>query len=373
MDIRGFSFGTALCIVLLYMMLTLVVTRAGDEPAYRAFRNGGICAAVGLVLNMLQGVAHPLLPFVFGNSLIVASAAWFWVGISRLTGGDGSVRRVYWLGAAMAAFGLWFGLIDPSLRGRLISNACLIGVSTAGIAWALLVNPRGRALGRAGLALGVLQAITTLLLLARVAIHLRYEIPRVNILEAHPLNAVPYVLTLIFYALFAMILNVFVVNRLVASSLALADRDALTGTLNRRGLQRALGATGKWNALLLIDVDDFKRVNDAYGHDIGDLLLQRLVEVARIEMREHDLLARIGGEEFVLVLGADERDPAAVAEGLRAQFAQAAAPLPKSSISIGVAALAAQATHDLHQQLKRADLALYSAKNSGRNRVCVAA
>lgn len=372
MDIRGFAFGTALCIVLLYLMLTLVVTRAGDEPAYRAFRHGGICAAVGLCLNMLQGVAHPLLPFVFGNSLVVASTAWFWVGISRLTGGDGSASRVYVLGAAMAGFGLWFGVADPSLRGRLIANAGLIAVSTAGIGWALLVNARWRTLGRAGLALGILQAITTLLLLARVAIHLRYEIPRVHILEAHPLNAVPYVLTLFFYALFAMILNVFVVNRLVAAGLALADRDALTGTFNRRGLQNALGAAGRWNALLLIDIDEFKRVNDEHGHDTGDLLLLHLVAVARMHMRPHDLLARIGGEEFVLVLGADERDPSVVAEAVRAEFARAAEPLPASSISTGVAAFAPETAHELQRHLKRADLALYSAKKSGRNRVCLA-
>ncbi len=161
----------------------------------------------------------------------------------------------------------------------------------------------------------------------------------------------------------------------------LAQTDALTGLPNRRviesGLdeeQRAVPTPGRSLSMLMIDVDHFKKVNDTYSHETGDLVLQRVAEVLRSSTREHDTVARYGGEEFVVLLrGASHAVALAQAERLRAAIAgDAKSPVPVT-ISVGVAT----AGHDQWQRevpllLTQADKALYAAKRGGRNRVCSA-
>jgi diguanylate cyclase (GGDEF)-like protein len=125
-------------------------------------------------------------------------------------------------------------------------------------------------------------------------------------------------------------------------------------------------------SLLLIDIDHFKRVNDAYGHAVGDQLLRAFADMTRTLVRGSDVLVRRGGEEFVLVLpGTREAGAVAVAERLRARMASgpllAADERVHATISVGVA------TWDGHESPaaldERADLAMYEAKQRGRNRV----
>lgn len=370
MDIRGLGFGMSLCIVLLYAMLALVVARVGDAPAYRALRYGGICGSLGLAMNMTQGVAHPLLPFVIGNTLVVLSAGWFWLGTRRFAGAMPPRLPVLALGALMAIAGFWFTFVHPSFSGRLSSNAVLIAVGTAATAWGLLATSRGRALGRIAWALGVLQLLTTLLLLGRVYVHWRYDIPAQNILEAHPLNVANYFGILLTVVLFAIGLNVLVVFRLVDGMLELAMRDALTGTSNRLGLRRALDKP--WvdcAGLLMMDLDDFKAINDIHGHEVGDRMLQRFAEVVRRHQHDGDLLVRMGGEEFLLLLRASHTDVAAVAEAIRRDFAEVEAGLPAASVSIGGVRLNGITAPAFRGHLQVADRALYAAKAAGRNSV----
>ncbi|WP_424139634.1 PleD family two-component system response regulator [Roseomonas chloroacetimidivorans] len=157
-------------------------------------------------------------------------------------------------------------------------------------------------------------------------------------------------------------------------SLEMAVTDSLTGLRNRRyvlrhleGLLRAGGAT-----LLLIDVDHFKSVNDTYGHAIGDAVLREVADRLRLHVRAVDVVARFGGEEFVVAMAPQPPDDAGmVAERLR--LAVCAEPvllgdktLPVS-ISIGVAVAIADCTVDRLASV--ADVALYRAKANGRNRV----
>lgn len=368
MDIRGLGFGMSLCIVLLYAMLALVVARVGDAPAYRALRHGGVCASLGLAMNMTQGIAHPFLPFVVGNTLVVLSAGWFWLGTRRFAGALPSPLPVVLLGALMAVCGFWFTFVHPSFSGRLSSNAILVAIATAATAWGLLATANGRALGRIAWALGALQLLTTALLLARVFVHWRYDIPTQNILEAHPLNVVNYFGILLSVVLFAIGLNVLVVFRLVDGMLELAIRDALTGTSNRLGLRRALEQP--WSdcaGLLMMDLDDFKAINDIHGHEVGDRLLQRFVSVVRRHQLDGDLLVRMGGEEFLLLLCAAHADIAALGEAIRRDFAAVEADLPGASVSIGGVSLNGLTAPAFRTHLQAADRALYAAKAAGRN------
>lgn len=156
-----------------------------------------------------------------------------------------------------------------------------------------------------------------------------------------------------------------------------AMTDALTGIRNRRTLYEqathALALAQRHArplAVLLIDVDKFKQINDRYGHEAGDTALQLLAAALQRALRSEDLCGRLGGEEFVAVLPeTDEAAARASAERLRRAVEQLAfdvhgVPVPLR-VSIGVALL--RAGDDFAGLLRRADMAMYEAKNSGRN------
>jgi len=159
---------------------------------------------------------------------------------------------------------------------------------------------------------------------------------------------------------------------------AAAERDALTGLGNRRHLERrcaellpALAQDGSALSLALLDVDHFKLVNDTHGHAAGDQVLVQLAQLLRENMRTGDVLARHGGEEFVIVLpGMPLPRAAEVCERLRERVAGHPWALAGGvTISIG---LVASPPLELHTLLQRADEAMYRAKRAGRNSVVVA-
>ncbi|MGM0521305.1 MAG: GGDEF domain-containing protein [Pseudomonadota bacterium] len=161
-----------------------------------------------------------------------------------------------------------------------------------------------------------------------------------------------------------------------------ATHDALTGLLNRGAMERRLAEiereearTGKQvpYALLMLDIDYFKRVNDTHGHSVGDKVLREFARLIALQVRAGDFVARYGGEEFVVVLlGADIENATYVAERIRQAVENATLfdhdgdPVPVTT-SIGVAC--PEEPLDSEATLKIADERLYFAKEGGRNRV----
>ncbi|GAT70928.1 GGDEF domain-containing protein [Planomonospora sp. ID91781] len=161
---------------------------------------------------------------------------------------------------------------------------------------------------------------------------------------------------------------------------AAARTDAKTGLLNAAAWQREADTeivrarrTGDPLAVLIIDIDHFKRVNDSYGHLIGDQVLVGVATTLRSQLREYDVVGRFGGEEFVVLLpGADTTEARRVAERLRSRIGRMAVPVDGSMISVTISAgVAVMSVHgnDLIELLAVADLALYHAKELGRDRI----
>ncbi|MBN8971177.1 MAG: GGDEF domain-containing protein [Rhizobiales bacterium] len=152
-----------------------------------------------------------------------------------------------------------------------------------------------------------------------------------------------------------------------------AMTDALTGLLNRRALlQNPSNTVPAGTALVAMDLDYFKKINDRYGHDCGDQALKAFAELIRANIRPTDLAARMGGEEFCIVVSdSNQRAPMTIAERIREQveamtISTAAGPV-RTTVSAGISYASGDET--LQSLLIRADEALYEAKSEGRNRV----
>jgi len=167
--------------------------------------------------------------------------------------------------------------------------------------------------------------------------------------------------------------------------LKLATTDSLTGVLNRRAfferMEQEINRSLRENtslSLILTDIDYFKKVNDRYGHQVGDLVLQGFTEQLLNSSRPYDFVGRYGGEEFVICLpGAGLSQSGSVAERMRSKVEEMKTVLPDGSQSIritasfGVTSFLMDSKEKADSLIKRADNALYKAKNEGRNRVCM--
>jgi diguanylate cyclase (GGDEF)-like protein/PAS domain S-box-containing protein len=170
-------------------------------------------------------------------------------------------------------------------------------------------------------------------------------------------------------------------RRMMEEIYRLARTDSLTGLWNRGYFmdmaQRELARVRRERqpaSIIMVDADHFKRVNDTHGHQVGDEALRCLARVLSDSVREADLPARLGGEEFVVLLpGAERAAATAVAERIRSTIRETCLRCPSGdcfclTVSLGVA-ISPCAQDSLEHLIRRADAALYAAKNAGRNRV----
>jgi len=153
--------------------------------------------------------------------------------------------------------------------------------------------------------------------------------------------------------------------------------DPLTGLYNRALLPSSLDEaismhdrTGTPVSLLMLDIDFFKKINDSYGHDIGDVILKKIADFLKLNLRSNDKIFRIGGEEFLAIMyGVDSKAGFQVAEKLRLGIREnISLPQGELTASFGVVSLVDDMDGD--EWLKRCDQLLYQAKSGGRDRVC---
>lgn len=347
----------------------------------------------GMLLSSLRGAIATLLAILLSNLLMGAGQVLMPFALARDLAQPCPVRR---LGLATLAGALLYGYaywIAPWTELRTVAVSIL--GTAAFLLCAQMVRAHLRRPASPGIAWGMLFPLLIIGLIHLVGLTLSgwHALHNPPAPEAYPgatvLTSGPARMPLLLVGALCIVALAFSVILHVALRLNLelqhqATHDALTGLSNRTGFEQAamrlLAAHQRQQkpcALLFMDLDHFKQINDQHGHAAGDHVLGSFAALLRRELRQNDLVARFGGEEFCVFL--PETTPARAGQ-IAQRLCDAALQLQpvwqqasiRLSISVGLA-LPGEHHRTLHSLLAAADHALYAAKDAGRNRVVLAA
>ena len=314
-----------------------------------------------------------------GNAARIFAVGCLWQGVRVFEG------RKPALGRLLALCLLWIGLccipdFVTSMHARIVGASAFVGLLSAAAAYEIWRN-RQEALASRWPAFATFASFAVLMAF-RMAVAPWAPFP----LGVGPVDSLwlGVFLWLVFghATCAAVFFLAMTLERREAQQRSFAMSDPLTGLMNRRAFadfaarmdRRRVGARSTV-ALLVLDLDHFKSVNDHHGHEVGDRLLKAFADVSEANVRPSDQLFRMGGEEFCFVLPETSlRDAVDVAERIRQAVAASPVDAPRgpaaATVSIGIAAT--QFAIDVEVLLAAADAAMYEAKARGRNRVVVA-
>lgn len=336
------------------------------------------CAATGLFA--MRGFTADLFSIGLGNIMLFAAFVCNWQAARVF-----NHRRPWWM-PIFAVPALWIaaclipGFIENTPYRVVFSS--LIAASLLWLAAAEMWSGRHERLPSRWPII-VLYSTFGLFFFSRIAMVGMLPFP-FGALPMQPGSVAAFNLIMFFHTLLITVLIVAISKeRLEFDQRMKAQTDPLTGALNRRAfmdrggrLVRRHGIEGKPLCLLFLDLDHFKSLNDRFGHSGGDDVLIRFVALVHENIRPTDFLFRIGGEEFCCLLpDTVEAQAHRVAERIRHQFegtvVEVAGAPARSTVSLGIASTDTFG-YDLDALMRRADMAVYSAKQKGRNRVVVA-
>jgi diguanylate cyclase (GGDEF)-like protein len=381
LDLRTMMLMISVLTLLLSGLLALAGLHAGSIRGVRLWALASLCYSLASFIAFADLTpASSGWPILLGVMLVMASSGLQFSGIQAF-----KEERIDWripllvVGVAFAQ-SVWFTLFHPDVDARAIGNSLVFALINAICARALLIRieqPLRTAYWFTGASFAVLAAASLFRAATIFQAPLGTFVGFSSQLPFLPMRFLASSLILMCVTFgFILMLN----YRLITDMQKIALRDGLTGALNRRSLEEEairLSArctrTGDMLAIMMIDVDHFKSINDRCGHQVGDKVLQRLAAIAQASIRSDDYFARYGGEEFCILLPSTTEEEARV---LADRLCQAYAALTmefggevlNSTISIGVA----DSNHvglEFYALVTAADQALYRAKQEGRNRV----
>ena len=374
LDLPTLAF-VAVCIAALLGVLLLVAWV--QQRNVRALAWWGSAYLIGASSIALWGAPTPLyrLPAEFPQALTFLACGMMWNGVRLFHG-----RRLLPIPAFAGAF-FWVTLcqlpsVPPGSDARIVLGAVVVAIYTFFIAYELQRERRKSLYSRtAAVAVPGVHAMMFLMPLGMQA--LLPESYAAEWLGVFTLETMLYAVGAAFIVLLMVKDNDVTIYRNAAST------DPLTGLLNRRAFLEGAASLctrqanrGRPVTLMMLDLDHFKSINDRFGHATGDEVLRTFSDVARSSLRGSDIVGRLGGEEFAVIVAEPMELSARIAERLRAGFAAAAVTVDQqavgATVSIGAAASCKPVT-DIAALMARADAALYCAKHSGRNRVHAAA
>ena len=362
------------------MLLVLGSLRRSGTPGLQCWFTANACVTCGIILLELRGLIPDFMSIVVANTTLAAAGMFFYAGCARFMG-----RPVYpWrllAGVAIVAFSMiGWRYIDDNLRMRFIAWSAVIALIYFFLGVLLLRHRPATGHRRYYLFGAVLSWSFALIQLIRCAIFWNMTQATLPAMLTHPFNIALLAVSAIAMPSLTMFVVMLIHDAMLAKLEDAINHDHLTGVLSRKCFERVANESLEQVkpqhpiSLLLIDLDHFKRINDTWGHAAGDEVLRGFAALARQQIRPGDVLGRLGGEEFGLLLPDTALpDAMAVAERLRDQAEQhqvsGAFGMCRYSISIGVGWTTEAISLDHFSA--QADRALYDAKNSGRNRVLV--
>ena len=355
---------------------------AVGQRAYRIWSWAIATTAASIVVLALRVVLPEWFCVLFGNALLMFSIARLHRALELLVESPPPVWQ-HLVAAACAWLTIVpFTLIWPSIHARVIIISLGLAGSLAFMAYRIWKTP-SLWMYRSARALMMVALVGSVMLVVRAFLESFGIDVKVDYYTSTTIDVISYtyygVGPLLLTLAFLMLLN----DRAFAEIERQAALDPLTGICNRRSFERharELFVSAQQHqrslALLLIDADHFKAVNDHHGHHVGDEALQVIVKALQSQLRDDDVLARHGGEEFIVLLKVDNPEAAcAHAERLReavatATYTHAGGEIPLR-VCIGIACADARLdriTQSIQHLIRRADAALYLAKREGRNR-----
>ena len=372
--------GVVMSVVVFFMRRSYPATIQG----LREWAWAPLVAFVSTLLFAGRDVLPDFITIVVANVVLFEACLLYYAGSQRFLHGRSDTAGWHGLTVVMACALFWFSEFKPDYEIRLVIVTALVAALFFNHAL-LYIRNRGRVLGmRLMIVLLLLQALVALARLVSALLGMA----GVGLMDATLLQSIyisMYSFTVLLLSIAAILMAT---DRMHSEFEFLATHDPLTGVLNRRALldacQAQLAAAGRDGgsktrrmALLMIDVDHFKSINDRFGHQTGDAVLREAVGRMQRAIGGHGLLGRYGGEEFVVML--PEASPAEATELAARVKASAGEAFPADSplaavgaftVSIGVAPQ--QPGADIDDMLGQADEALYRAKSLGRDRVVLA-
>ena len=338
---------------------------------------GGSALALGLILQ--RGHWPDALTIVLANVLAMGSFLAMRRGVQVfLRRATTDAEALALLSGVVVALGAY---VAQASNGRfaVLATSALIAWTLLRCAWETQQSLRAAGDPIAARIVAAPMALLGAVYVLRLAVGLLWpDIAARPVSDATAFNGAVVVSFMLVGLLLNMVLAYLVANRLVRRLHHLSIRDPLTGLLNRRGLAPRLGREaqrlqrfGDRYALLVVDIDRFKAINDRHGHAAGDAVLAQLGALLRDLAREVDTVARLGGEEFCLLLPhCDAEGARRTAQRLRAAVRERTWPGLDAPLTVSVGVALAQAPDDSPQTvMARADAALLRAKAAGRDRV----
>ena len=341
--------------------------------------------AIGLsmvVFGALLQSARAYIPIWF--SAIVITQGYFVLWWGARCHQQGWAAPHFWptMATLLALQGAAFFLLRDSLRFSIMTHSAIVVVVAGLMVYEIIrVRPRPRTLTYAWCAIWLVHAGLYLRRLMLYGLDPAYA--NVTTFEqGESVEALNYLEGIVFIYAFTMICIMFLLRSLQDELKTQAMHDPLTNLFNRRAFEQAAlrhlegnRRTGESAALLLLDLDGFKAINDRHGHAAGDAVLARFAELLQDSSQTRDLICRFGGEEFLLMVANTDMNKARqLAERIREtwqrQQVQVGRLTLSNTVSIGLTPVPADSTLSLHELVERADQALYQAKQSGRNRCC---
>ena len=363
---------TSVCLIFFYYFQS-AGRRDQRLSVYCLFAKG--CQALAYILLLSRGSIPDVISVNMGNTILFIGFYLESIAILTLVQVTGFTEKLLGgitVACAVAFNAIEFTMPDSSLRVAVSSLCVFLILFIPNIL--LLTSSRSTAFKRS---VGMLYLFFVLLMLPRAFYAFIYD---THVLANSPIQALTFlVLTLILiFSLSAYLLLMKESSDKIIE--VMATTDFLTGLMNRYSFLKAAERVfarnkrdGKNLAILFVDIDSFKSVNDAHGHAFGDLVLMRLGRIIRDSLRPSDLCCRYGGEEFIILLpDAERKTGLKVADRIRGAIARAEfheEPEFSFSVCIGVTDGVPEEEESLNLMINRADTALYSAKRNGTNQV----